>query len=107
MNIPDQTTQMGNHEELAVRLPSGRYVHVWFCDHDDHESIDVWMTDGKPSHATSERTGAPERAPMGVFGMVNGTRVMLKETGHTEHNWPAVSTIVLMFDKATTEGGES
>ena len=99
MNIPDHQANLGQHEELAITMPSGRVFHVWLCDHDDHESIDVWMTDGKPSHATSERTGAPERAPMGVFGMVNGTRAKLHETGHTEHGWPAVSTIVLMFDK--------
>lgn len=99
MNNPDFITSLGQHQEMAITLPSGRKLHVWMCDHDDHESIDVWMTDGYPIHPISERTGAPERAPMGVFGMVNGTRAKLAETGHTEHGWPAVGTIVLMFDK--------
>lgn len=103
--MADATFTINQHEQVEIVLPSGRKLNVWCCDHDDHESIDVWLTDGTPSHPISERTGATDRAPMGVFGFVNGARAKLHDTGFTEHKWPAVSTIVLMFDKPDVPNG--
>jgi hypothetical protein len=90
---------MSQHETLNIELPDGRIAHLFYHGCESCNSLDVWTTRGREFEEISERTGDLTRAPVGLQIIKNGAWVKVDtEAIEGSHEWPAVSTVHLIWD---------
>lgn len=103
MNEKEFLTRYADHPVTEVTVPDssqlspfivirhgGRTVVINPLGFDDHLSVDAHtFIDGQPATA-------------GVFGMTEGSRWELEETGTTSHGWPSASLVTMLVGQQAT-----
>lgn len=87
-------------EEIVLKAPGGRKIHLYLHSCDVCTSLDVWTDAGNPVEEISANTLDTTRAPIGVFAIQQGRRHIL-EAGHSPErrtvDYPAVGTVHLLW----------